>query len=274
MRNLFLFLIRFNYVFAFLILEIISLAFVIRNHSYQRTGFLNSAGVITGNVYKTYFSFSEYLGLREVNEKLMRENAMLRMRQHLGADTLAAVDICDDSANIRYHFIPVKVINFSVNKATNYITLDKGSSAGIRRDMGVVTSTGVAGIVNHVSRNFSTAMSLLHKDSRISIKVKRFNYPGTLQWNGGSPSEAEAIGIPIHLPVAVGDSLVTSGFSAIFPENIPVGVISELSVPAGSSFYSITIKLSANLETLQYAYVVNNLYQKEQRELEAINNND
>lgn len=272
MRNLFLFLIRFNYVFTFLILEILSIVFVIRNHSYQRTGFLNSAGVMTGNIYKTYFSLSEYLSLRDINEKLMQENALLRMQENLDTDTLASIDICDDSSNVRYHFIPVKVINFSVNKSTNYITLDKGKNSGIERDMGVVTSNGVVGIVNHVSRNFSTAMSLLHKDSRISIKLKRFNYPGTLQWNGGSPSEAEVIGIPIHLPVAVGDSLVTSGFSAIFPENIPVGVVSELSVPAGSSFYSVTIKLSANLETLQYAYVVNNLFQKEQRELEAENN--
>lgn len=272
MRNLFLFLIRFNYVFTFLFLEIISVAFVIRNHSYQRTGFLNSAGVMTGNIYKTYFSFSEYLSLREINQKLMQENALLRINENSGTDTLASIDICDDSSNVQYHFIPVKVINFSVNKSTNYITLDKGKNSGIQRDMGVVTSNGVVGIVNHVSRNFSTAMSILHKDSRVSLKVKRFNYPGTLQWNGGSPSEAEVIGIPIHLPVAVGDSLVTSGFSAIFPENIPVGMISELSVPAGSSFYRVTIKLSANLETLQYAYVVNNLYQKEQRELEAINN--
>jgi rod shape-determining protein MreC len=137
--------------------------------------------------------------------------------------------------------------------------------------MGVVTSNGIVGIVNHVSQNFSTAMSVLHKDGRISIKVKRFNYTGTMQWNGGSPSEAEVIGIPVHLPIAVGDSMITSGFSAIFPENIPVGVISELNVPTGSSFYHVRIKLSANLETLQYAYVVNNLYQKEQREVEAVN---
>jgi len=271
MRNLLLFIIRFNYFFVFILLEVIAMIFVVRNHSYHRTGFLNSAGVVTGNIYASYFKLGEYINLRAINEKLMEENARLRMSSYLGTDTLSSIDICDDSMNVIYHFIPAKVINFSVNKATNYLTLNKGKQAGIARDMGVITGNGVAGIVNHVSENFSTAMSVLHKDCRISIKVKRFNYPGTLLWKGGNPSEVEIMGIPEHLPIAQGDTIITSGFSAIFPENIPAGVISEYAASKGSSFYTVKAKLSANMETLQYVYVVKNLYQAEQRALEAQN---
>lgn len=271
MRNLLLFLIRYNYVFTFLILEILSMVFVIRNHAYHRAGFLNSAGVITGNVFKAYHALSEYLNLRAVNKMLMEENSMLRMYSHVSPEALSAGDISEDSSRAQYHFIPVKVINFTTNKASNYLTLNKGRRAGIKKDMGVVTGSGIAGIVNYVSDNFSSAMSVLHKDSRISVKVKRFNYPCTMQWNGGNPAEAELIGIAGHLPIAAGDSIITSGFSAIFPENIPVGVITAFALPRGSSFYSVKIRLSANLETLQYAYVVKNLLQEEQRALEKLN---
>lgn len=272
MRTLFDFIIRFNYVFVFLILETVSFFFIIRNHSYQRTGFLNSAGIVTGSIYNTYFKFSEYLNLGKVNEDLKRENAGLREQLQLfEAAQLPNEEICDTNGNVLYEYIPVKAINFSTHRINNYITLNKGSKDGIAKDMGVITDKGVVGIVNKVSANFSTAMSVLHKDCRVSVKIKRFNYPGTLEWTGGSPLEAELIGIPQHLPIAKGDSVLTSGFSAIFPENLPVGIISNFHLDQGSSFYTVVVQLTGGHETLQFAYVVNNLYQKEQRELEQQN---
>ncbi len=272
MRTLFDFIVRFNYFLIFLILEAFSFFFVIRNHNYQRTGFLNSAGVVTGNIYNTYFRFSEYLNLGKVNEDLKNENA--RLREQLQAFELALFpneEICDTNGNVLYEYIPVKAINFSTNRINNFITLNKGSKDGIAKDMGVITDKGVVGIINKVSGNFSTAMSVLHKDCRVSVKIKRFNYPGTLEWTGGSPSEAQLIGIPQHLPLAKGDSVLTSGFSAIFPENLPVGVISDFYIDQGSSFYTVVVQLSGSHETLQFAYVVNNRYQTEQRELEMQN---
>ncbi len=269
MRNLILFLIRYNAFFVFLLLEGVALFFVIRNHNYHRAGFLNSAGLVTGNIYNTYFSFGEYLNLNTVNEQLMEENAWLRERQNymLIPDSLNT-EVLKDSLKIFYEFIPVKVINYTTDKVSNYITLNKGKNHGIDKDMGVITGNGVVGIVSRVSNNFSTVMSVLHKNTRVSIKIKKFNYPGTLQWSGGSPALAELTGIPQHLPIAEGDTVVTSGFSAIFPENIPVGVIQKFQSPPGSSFYEVTIKLLADFETLQYAYVINNTLQDEQRELE------
>lgn len=272
MRTLFDFIIRFNYVFVFLILEVVSFFFIIRYHSYQRTGFLNSAGVVTGSIYGTYFKFSEYLNLGKVNEDLKMENARLREQLQLFETAQQPVEeICDTIGRIVYEYIPVKAINFSTNRINNFITLDKGSKHGIAKDMGVVTDKGVVGIVNKVSANFSTAMSVLHKDCRVSVKIKRFNYPGTLQWSGGNPQEAELIGIPQHLPLAKGDSVLTSGFSAIFPENLPVGVITDFYLDKGSSFYTVVVQLTGGHETLQFAYVVNNLYQHEQRGLEQQN---
>ena len=273
MRNLISFLIRFNAFFIFLLLETVALIFVFRSHTYHRTGFLNSAGHITGNVFETYFQFGEYLNLKEVNLQLMEENARLRERTDMmyTADFNSTIEVCNDTGILMYEYIPVKVINNSTDRISNYLTLNKGSRDGIRKDMGVITSSGVVGIINRVSADFSTAMSILHKDSRISIKIKRFNYPGTMFWNGGNPSVAELSGIPQHLPLAVGDSIITSGFSAIFPENLPVGIISEIESTKGSSFYEIKVLLSANLQTLQYAYVVNNLFYEQQQQLEKLN---
>lgn len=272
MRNLFDFLVRFNYILIFLILEVISFFFVIRNHNYQRTGFLNSAGVVTGGIYGTYFKFSEYINLGKVNEDLKAENARLHEQlQRFETGYVLNQEVCDTNGVLIYEYIPAKAINFSTTRINNYITLNRGSNSGIEKDMGVVTPEGIVGIVNKVSPNFSTAMSILHKDCRVSVKIKRFNYPGTLQWNGGSPNEAELIGIPGHLPLVKGDSVLTSGFSAIFPENLPVGVIEDFYLEQGSSFYTVIVRLTGQHETLQFAYVVNNLYQKEQRELEKQN---
>ncbi len=268
MRNLFLFLIRFNHIFVFLILETVSIVFVIRNHSYHRTGFLNSSGVITGSIYNMYFKMGEFLNLGTVNERLMEENAALRSRTGLADNPIP--EFCIDSQS-QYQFIPVKVINFTTSRSSNYITVNKGSAAGIKEDMGLITGNGIVGIINQVSENFATAMSVLHKDSRVSVKVARFNYPGTLQWNGGDPLEGEISGIPQHLPIANGDTIITSGFSAIFPENIPVGIITGVAPEKGSSFYNVRIRFSADLNKLQFAYVVHNIYQDEQHELEMKN---
>ncbi|GIV34714.1 MAG: rod shape-determining protein MreC [Chitinophagales bacterium] len=274
MRNLIHFVARFNHIFIFLALEALSLIFVIRYHSYHRAGFLNSSGFVIGNIYNSYSRIKDFFSLASVNQQLMEENARLRNRLAILEDQQSVLpEWCDDLTG-DFYFIPVKVINFTSNRIANYITVNKGASAGIRKDMGLITDQGIAGIINHVSENFATAMSVLHKDSRISIKIVRFNYPGTLQWNGGSPMEGVVTGIPQYLPIATGDTIVTSGFSAIFPANIPVGVITDYYPQKGSSFYIIKIRFTTPLDKLEYAYVVHNLNQEELRSLESQNKNE
>lgn len=274
MRNLFRFLIRFNSLFVFLLLEVICFSFIVKNHNYHNAKFVNSANVVTGSIYNTYYGFSEYLNLRAINDSLMKENAALKATQYvtMHKPVLQVDTSCEDTDLLRLHtYIAARVINNSTNKIANYLTIDKGTNHGVNREMGVISATGIIGIVNEVSDNFSTVMSVLNKNSRISVKLKRFNYPGNLQWNGEDPGVAELTGIPRHLPITANDTVITSGFSSIFPENVLVGTVTSFRTTSGNNFYDIKIRLTTNFETLQYAYVVNYLYKEEQLELESRN---
>lgn len=270
MRNLFQFFLRYNSFFIFLVLEVVCLTLVIRQHSYHKATFLNSTTFISGNIYQSYNRFIEYLHLTAINDSLVRENALLRMQeQNALQQPLSEVEVCEGDTQLLYTYIPAKVINNSTNKINNYLTLNKGKEDGIVREMGVVGLHGVVGIVRNVSDHFASVMSVLHKNTRISVKIKRLNYLGSLQWNGGSPKKAQVTGIPQYLNIAKGDTIITSGYSAIFPEGILVGTISDFSEVKGSNFYEINVGLATNFETIRYTYVVDYSLKEEQLELES-----
>lgn len=272
MRNLVLFLRRFSSLLIFILLEVLSLVFIVRNHSYHKASFINSTNYLTANIYQSYFELGEYLFLKAVNDSLMKENKELRELAHqspLYTVSAKMVDECEEY--LPYEYIPAKVINSTTNRINNHLTLDKGWLSGIREEMGVIGPNGIIGIVTETSDNFSAVMSVLHKNARISVKLKKFNYPGNLQWNGGNPKIANVVGIPQYVPVETGDTVVTSGFSAIFPENIMVGIVTEIHAPDGNNFYDIKLRLSTNFETTRYGYVVNNIFREEQKTLESSN---
>lgn len=273
MRNLLLFFTRYSSFFLFLFLEAVSFFFIVRYHSYQKSHFINSANAVTGKVYGTYDNFTTYMQLNTINDSLHHENARLRNRQlayYERYDQLPDT-ICSIAMDQQYAFIPAKVINNSVNSLNNYITLNQGKNHGIKREMGVVNAEGIVGIVKSTSGNFSSVMSLLHKDSKVSAKLKQNGYIGTLQWEGGSPYFVDLVGIPSHVRLQEGDSVVTSGYSSIFPENIPVGVIEEFENPKGDNFYKVKVSLSAKFQALHHVYVVNYYFKEEREQLEAGN---
>jgi rod shape-determining protein MreC len=169
----------------------------------------------------------------------------------------------------QYTYITARVINNSVNRRNNYLTLDKGSLQGIEKDMGVISSSGVVGIVKDVSKHYCTVMSVLHKNTRISARFNHNNYFGSPVWDGNDSREATLLDIAKHVKFSVGDTLVTTVFSSIFPEGVMVGVVKESNIKKGDNFYKITVNLSANFLNLSHVYIVNNLLKKEQQELEA-----
>lgn len=228
--------------------------------------------MLIGKFYKSYGDIKEYINLKDENKRLSDENA--RLRTMLGDTTMplrADSYIKNDTIyHKQYQFISAKIINNSTNRRSNYITLDKGKADGIKPDMGVVASNGVVGKVKYVSEHFAVVMSFLHKDMHISAMIKKNKYFGSLVWEGGSSKKATLNDLAVHVPIAIGDTVVTSFKSDIYPEGIMLGTIAHFELNPGQNFYSITVNLSTNFSNVSYVYVVNNLMKDEQTKLEGM----
>lgn len=274
MRNLWLFLIRYNAIFWFILFFVISIILVVRSNNFQRSSFINSSNVVIGSYYEQVNSWKSYLSLNETNEELAAENMMLRqqIQNLLQADTSAdTVHIVDSIEQGRYAFIVANVANNSVHRKNNYITLDKGSADGIEKGMGVITSNGVVGVVLQTSSHFSSVQSLLHPDTRISVTLDSSEVIGSLVWGSSiDPRYGMVRDIPNHVQVKQGEKVYTSGFS-LFPAGIQVGKIVETGITSGESFLDLKIELSTNFSNLHHVYVVKDLLIKEKEELEADN---
>ena len=174
----------------------------------------------------------------------------------------------------QYTFVTAKVINNSVNRRNNYLTLNKGGLQGIKPEMGVVCAEGIVGIIKDTSGHFSSVLSLLHKDARISAKVKKSGYIGSLVWDGYDFRHATLKDIALHVKLTRGDSIVTSSFSSIFPEGIMIGTVEDIETKEGDKFYSITVKLSTDFSNLSSVYIVENMLKGEQQSLEEKQTDD
>jgi rod shape-determining protein MreC len=175
----------------------------------------------------------------------------------------------------RYTYIEAKVINNSVNKRNNYITLDRGSLHGIREKMGVICGDGIVGTIKDVSEHFCTVISFLHKDSKVSAQLNSSNEYGSLVWEGRNPKFASLKDIPTHVKVKLGDSVSTTGFSQKFPKNVFIGRVIKCDLKSGDNFYNIEVALSTNFTTLRYVYVVEDNFAEELKKLELMEvNND
>jgi len=269
MKTLFAFLWRHYFFFLFLILEFISFLFIINHSYYQRATIISSANGITGYVYNTTSSITSYFGLKKANNELAEENARLRSLESvvlLAADTLQ--HFREDSTHKQlYRYINAKVISNSISKRNNYLLLNKGLSQGVGNDMAVITPKGVVGIVKNVSLNFSSVLSVLHKQTRISAKIKKNNQLGTLIWQGTNYRVGTVKDIPTHIQLNIGDTITTSGFSYIFPEEIPIGSINEYYIREGDNFYTIKLDFFVDYNNLSNVMVVDNLMKKEQDSL-------
>ena len=216
-----------------------------------------------------------YFYLRKINQELANENNLLLNQLDYYKQLVAnnPAESADAQPGRKYTYIPARVINNSINKQYNYISINKGSHHGVQPEMAVISSNGVVGVVLAVSGNFSTIISLLNRDFRISAKIKKNNYYGSLSWKGTDHYTAELSEIPYHVDVQVGDTIVTSGYSAIFPEGILLGVISSYNIEE-SNFYQIEVELSVDYKNLVNVNVIRNLLRDEQTDLEKTETND
>jgi len=287
MYNLFLFFARFHAFILFIVLEIVCLSLVIRHNPFQRTNIINSSNRVTGELYEQANSVSSFVSLRTTNDSLLAENGRLKAqlqaideRLEDNIDLLFKVEeFCKDSSKLvyfedttdyTYNYIGAKVISNSTLKPNNYLTLNKGSASGLRDEMGVIGRNGIVGVLKNVSKNFATVISVLHKSMRISAKIRRNNFIGSLRWDGGDPRYAVLDDIPKHARVNIGDTIVTSGYSSFFPADIVVGVVENWSLAEaeGSNFFNIKVKLSTHFSSIKYVYVVDYARKQEQKALE------
>jgi len=257
----------------FLFLESIAFFLLVKNNNYQNSKVLNSSNFLVGNLYTTINNVNDYFNLKEVNAELAKQNAQLQTNNIKSYTKIFgnSITINDTIYQQKYTYTSVKVINNSTNKRENYITLDKGAINGIKAGMGVISSKGVVGTVKNVSKNFSSVMSVLHEKNSVSAKIKKSGYIGALKWELGNYRVAQLKDIPNHVQLNKGDTIVTSGYSLIYPEGVVIGWIKDFNLPEGNNFYDINITLAVDYKKIAHAYVVKSLMKKEQQTLENKN---
>jgi len=249
---------------------------IVQYNYYQKSSFINTTNNISGGILSSFHSISEYFSLRETNQKLAEENARLlseAAKFYLKTDTLTHFQK-DTIYNRQFVFTTAKVLSNSTNRRNNYLTLNKGSKHGIRIDMGVISSNGIVGIVKEVSTNFSSVISVLNKETKISAKIRKNGQIGTVIWEGGNYRYGHLIDIPTHIKPLIGDTIITSGFSNSFPEGILIGTISDFKIEKGDNFYTITIKFLNDFNSISYVNIIQNLMKPELDELTKNNKND
>ncbi len=272
MRNIFLFIWKNHVIFLFVLLEIFCFTLIIRHNRYQQASFVNASNAISGNMVQAYTNVTEYFALKKANEQLAKENARFHARepQSYYKYDHEVFQIKDSIYVQQYTYITAQVINNSVNKRNNYITLNRGSKQGIEPGMGVISPQGYVGVVTDVSQHFSVVQSFLHKLSSVSAKLYKSNYSGIMEWPGRSSTYGLLKDIPGHVELNKGDTVVTTSFSMVFPQGITLGTIEEPELNTSTNFYDIKVKLSTDFQKLDHVYIVNNLLKKEQLELEQL----
>ncbi|MES2829632.1 MAG: rod shape-determining protein MreC [Bacteroidota bacterium] len=273
MRNLWIFLNRYNAFFFFIIFFTIGIVLTIKNNSYQRSVTVNSTNKVVGDVYTNLNVLKRYLNLSVVNDSLAIENAKLKTQilalQNI--DTAKDVTVKDTSGLPQYTYLSARVIKNSITSRNNIITINKGSLDGIETGMPVISPVkGVVGYIRDVSAHLATIESLLHQKSIVSVSIKKNNAVGSLLWGEGNFDYRKAYikDIPNHFKLSLGDTVVTSNFS-LFPVGIPVGRVSNTGISRGENFKLIEVLLLNDFSTLQYVYVIKDKFAKEQKALEA-----
>lgn len=281
MRNLLDFFIKYSKWFIFIIYVIISCMLLFNNNPYQHYIYLTSANKVSSLVFKTSGMVTSYFHLHDINDDLQRRNASLEseviwLRKELARrqENVIADSIARDSSLMQFDFILAHVISNSVSRANNYITIEKGKLDSVKPEMGVVDQNGVVGIVNIVGGHSARVISLLNPKMRLSCKVKGREYFGSLVWDGKSPHEALLEEMPRHEKFKKGDTIVTSGYSAVFPEGIPVGTIISHEKEHDDNFYALRIKLFTDFTTLSTVRVIRNNMKDELMAIQEGEEND
>lgn len=249
-------------------MEFVSFVLIVQHNRYQRTIFSKQTSSLFCYISSYVTDIEEYFNLKSTNAKLVDENTKLKnaIESLEAVLSRSAVDSLHGEGN--YEYRRAKTINSNFNKTKNYITLDKGSADGIRKEMAVSSRDGVVGIVQNISNNYAVVLPLINTNLRVSAKIKKNGYYGSLQWNGNDYRYSYLNDIPFHVNVEQGDTVVTSGFSSIFPEGELIGFVETVDKET-ANFLSIKVKLATDFRKLSDVYIIGNKKKEEKIQLEA-----
>ena len=275
MHNLLAFLTKYYHWLLFLSLEVVSGVLLFSYNSYQGSTWISSSNAVVGKVYEWESGLEQYFSLTARNEQLSERNTFLelevgRLRQQMvdqGADS-TELERQEMAYINQFEWMPAKVVSNQVNSLDNLMTINKGKADGVEADMGVVSGTGLVGVVYQASEHYSVVLPLLNRRSRISCKIRGRGYFGYVTWNGENPMRALVEDIPRHARFEKGDWLETSGFSAIFPSGISVGKIVDVEDSPDGMSYRLHILLSTDFSTLRNVCVITDKSMIERMHLE------
>ncbi|RLD36670.1 MAG: rod shape-determining protein MreC [Bacteroidetes bacterium] len=282
MRYLLHFLWKNYALLLFLVLELISLVFVVNGNKHQSSVFSSVANQYGGEIFTSYSNARNYFHLKNANEQLSIENAYLKKQllnyqfklDSNNFQSFAAIDttklILSDTIKPIFDFIPAKVISNTTNRQKNYIMFNKGLKHGVHKNMGVIGPNGIVGVIFECSDDFSTAVSLLNIKQSISAKLKNNNELGSIIWDGISPLYGKLDAIENYVPVNIGDTIITSGFSHIFPEGENIGIVEDFSKISGKTSWNIKVRFNTNFSQLFWVNIARNLNYEQQMTLKAI----
>ncbi len=274
MHNLLEFLQKYNHWFVFVLLEVVSMVLLFQYNSYQGSVWFSSANAVTGKLYEWDANVETFFSLTKVNQELTQRNAYLEQQVELLSQKLT--DATKDSTAAKgsqmallqnYRLIPAKVVSNSVDKPANLITIDKGRTDGIHKDMGVVCGTGIVGIVYLVAEHYSVIIPVVNTRSNISCTIQKRGYFGYLRWKGGASEYAYIEDVPRHAHFKLYDKVVTSGYSAVFPPGVLVGKVLHVFNSADGLSYRVQLKLSTDFAKLRDVCVIDDTAMRERLEI-------
>ena len=267
-------LIQYKNFFLFIFLLGIGLVFSSYRSYYHQSSLQQFGIIITGNISQSINKSKSYLNLRESNQKLLKENNKLQEKILYLKGLRNSSD--EDEINpelIQYFLKSAQVVKNSFSKARNILIINKGSSDGIKKDMSVVSSDGIVGIIKQTSNDFSSIISVLYQDFKINAKLNNSGAFGSLSWKGRSPNKMILSDVSVINAIELGDTIATGGMSAYFPKGIPIGIIVDFDIPIGG-YYSIEVELLNNLTNLENVYIIDNKKRSEFLDLQIKDNND
>ncbi len=276
MKNLLLLLTRYHLFLLFLLLELLAFGLLVNYNNYHRSSYINVSASITGGIFARVQRVKDYLILAKSNEQLAAENAQIKntLVSSYKSNRVSYQDIYDSVYQQQWRYFDCKIAYNSINKQQNILILDKGAKQGIAPDMAVVSNRGVVGIVRNVSNNYCTVLSLLNTNVVISAKLKKSGHFGTLRWDGKNTRYCYLTDIPNHVIIDDGDTIVTSGFSTVFPEGIMIGVAADVNKSDDLNFYQIKVRLTEDFGSLTHVHAVGNMFKQELDSLKKMTGND
>ncbi len=265
MQQLLNFFLKFRTSILFLILFNISLALTVSVHDYHKSKLFNLTSTVTGSIHDFFSDISNYFNLKNENRILLLENNRLKELEFNINKTESKLS----QGNEKYELTTASLIKNSYSLTKNYLIINKGSDNYINEDLGVITSNGIVGVIDKVSNKYSRVISVLNTKSKINAKLKKSNHFGTLEWNGNNSNIVQLLDIQDLVELKIGDTIVTSGYSSIFPKNIPIGSIKSFKLNDTKDLFIIDVKLFNDMTSLEHVHVIENLNIKE---IEKLNN--